>query len=208
MQIKWLGHSCFEILTAGKRIVTDPFNSYVGYEMQHVAADIVTVSHRHDDHCAVENVDGDYIVVDTVGEHIFDGVRIEGFEVNHDDKGGRLRGKTIVFVIESEGFRLCHLGDLGESFNEKVVEGLRGIDVLMVPVGGFYTIDAKEALRYCDRINPTIILPMHYKTKDCAFNIAPIDDFLNSNCDRQICYVDKLILQRTPDVREICVMQK
>jgi len=169
MDIQFLGHSSFRIATslAGVKtaIVTDPFSDSIGFKFPLVSANIVTVSHHHDDHDQVASVKDYKKVIDGPGEYEVMGVSIIGFGSYHDDKKGSQRGKNTIYVIESEGLRLCHLGDLGHDLGEKLLEDIGEIDVLMIPVGGVYTIDAKKATEIAQKIDANIVLPMHYQTK-------------------------------------------
>ncbi|MQL51596.1 MBL fold metallo-hydrolase [Desulfofundulus thermobenzoicus] len=179
MQIHWLGHACFLVTTgSGKRIITDPFDQRVGYPPPAVPADIVTVSHQHFDHNAVQVVPGSPAVVQETGEHVFGDIKITGHPSYHDQSRGSQRGENIIFVIETEGLRLCHVGDLGHRLEDDRVKALGEIDILMIPVGGYYTIDAAEAAAVVEQLAPAYVLPMHYKTASLDLPIAPVDHFL------------------------------
>ncbi len=177
MKIYWLGHACFLIETS-KKILTDPFDKQLGYPEPKTAADLVTISHQHFDHNAVGGVPGKPQVVKEAGEHSFDGVKITGIRSFHDKAGGAQRGENLIFVIEAEGVRVCHLGDLGHTLDRNLVKQIGKVDVLLVPVGGFYTIGAAEAKEVADRLNPPYVVPMHYKTPYLNLPIAPLEEFL------------------------------
>ncbi len=179
MKIQWLGHACFAILLEnGKTIVTDPFDRSVGYPQPGLAADYVTVSHDHFDHSAVKEVPGSPAVVRKEGRHTFGEIAFTGVPSFHDDVRGAKRGKNTIFVIEAEGLRVCHLGDLGHVPDDGQVERIGSVDVLMVPVGGFYPIGPGEAEKVVEKIGPRYVLPMHYKTDYLDFPISPAGDFL------------------------------
>ncbi len=181
MVIEWLGHSCFKLtLKDGTRILLDPYGSNVGYAPQDVEADIVTVSHAHGDHNDLSHVKGDYTVVSAPGVHTFGELKIEGFETWHDHSQGTHRGRNIIYLFSVRGIRVCHMGDVGCIPCDDLILKLCGTDVLMIPVGGHYTIDAHEALSICERIEPNIIIPMHFKTPDSNLDIAPLHDFLEA----------------------------
>ncbi|MCW3132237.1 MAG: MBL fold metallo-hydrolase [Candidatus Methanospirare jalkutatii] len=187
MDIKWHGHACFEISAAGMKVVTDPYDSSIGYEMPAIAADIVTVSHDHYDHNNVSALAGEPAVVRGAGEHVVKGIRFVGIETFHDTRMGAERGINTVFVWEMEGIRLCHLGDLGHVLDDEQVAAIRGegdIDVLFVPVGGVFTVDAEDASKVVEQISPRIAIPMHYKTKGLKLNIADEREFLRGKEDR------------------------
>lgn len=181
MQIRWLGHACFLMTSAeGLRLVTDPFDPQIGYPAPKVAADIVTVSHEHFDHNATVQVQGQPVVVRGPGKHEARGLEIRGVETFHDNQGGRQRGKNTVFCWVMDGVRVCHLGDLGHVLTAAQVAEIGPQDMLAVPVGGFFTIDAAQARQVVEAIKPRIVLPMHYKTPALPaqkFPIQGVEDF-------------------------------
>jgi L-ascorbate metabolism protein UlaG (beta-lactamase superfamily) len=179
MKIKWLGHASFLITSdAGTKIITDPYETGGGLSYGQIkeSADIVTVSHDHADHNNVAAVQGSPKVVRGTVE--VKGIKFKGIPTYHDDAGGRQRGKNTIFCFEVDGIRVCHLGDLGHRLNDSQVAELGTVDILLIPVGGFFTIDAKLAGQLCDRLKPKVIIPMHYKNDRCAFPIAGVDEFL------------------------------
>ncbi|MGE5397557.1 MAG: MBL fold metallo-hydrolase [Chitinophagales bacterium] len=180
MKISWLGHACF--LIAGEKVclVTDPFDEETGYKPLSVHADIVTVSHPHHDHNAVELVLGDPQVIRTPGIHHLDSIDIKGIEVYHDKQQGKSRGKNVAFVINIDGLTVCHLGDLGHILDKEQIAAIGPVNILLVPVGGNYTINATEAMETIKKINPQITIPMHYKTPDCNVAVAPVEDFIKN----------------------------
>ena len=183
MKIKWLGHSSFMITSdAGIRIITDPYEpAFVAaggpsYGEIKETADIVTVSHEHTDHNNVAAVRGNPEVVRGTTE--IKGIEFKGIPTYHDDAGGKKRGNNTILCFEVDGVRVCHLGDLGHRLSDRQVAELGNIDILLIPVGGFFTIDAKVATEVCNQLKPRVILPMHYKTDKCDFPIAGVDEFL------------------------------
>ena len=179
MNIKWLGHASFLITSdAGTKIITDPcvIGGGLSYGQIKESADIVTVSHDHADHNNVAAVQGSPKVVRGTVE--VKGIKFKGIPTYHDDAGGRQRGKNTILCFEVDGIRVCHLGDLGHQLSDSQLAELGEIDVLLIPVGGFYTIDAKLAGQLCDRLKPKVIIPMHYKNDKCAFPIAGVEEFL------------------------------
>ncbi len=179
MQINYLGHSCFLLTTkAGTRVVTDPYGD-IGYPMPSLSADFVTVSHDHYDHCNVAAVGGDPVVYRRAGESKAGAdLAISAFASFHDDAAGRLRGRNLIFSFTADGVRVVHLGDLGEPDAPRVKEFVRGADVLLIPVGGRYTIDAAQAAQYVRALRPPVVIPMHYKTPDLNIGIAGLEEFL------------------------------
>ena len=180
MLIQHVGHAEFLItLESGFRIVTDPFDASVGYPVPSLQADGVLVSHHHHDHDAVDLIGGAPQVIDYAGFHTFaPDVKVTGLLADHDDAGGAKRGKTLLFLLEAEGLHVAHLGDLGCLLSAEQLEVLGDIDILMLPVGGFYTIDADTAFRVAEQLAPRVIIPMHYRTEyNASWPIAPVEDF-------------------------------
>lgn len=181
MVIDWLGHSCFKVtLKNGTRILLDPYDDRVGYAPQEVEADIVTISHSHHDHSDLSHVTGDYTVVKEPGVYTFGELTIEGIKTWHDTNQGADRGENICYMLSVNGMRLCHLGDIGYVPEDDLVEKIKGSEILMVPVGGKYTVDACEALKICEMVAPNVIIPMHFKTPVTNLDIAPLSDFLEA----------------------------
>lgn len=179
MQIKWLGHACFLLTTTeGAKILTDPFDETVGYPLPAEAPDVVTVSHQHFDHNAVGLVKGKPEVVEGTGARQVKGIAFRGVATFHDKEKGAKRGPNTVFVIEADGVRVCHLGDLGHPLDAAKRREIGPVDVLLIPVGGTFTIDADEAAALVKELQPRIAVPMHYKTQYLNFPITPVDDFL------------------------------
>lgn len=178
MKIRYLGHSCFVLTeSTGTSIVTDPYGD-IGYEMPSVAADAVTVSHSHYDHNNVAAVKG-AVVIDKEGQYELDGVEVTAVKSFHDGENGAQRGENLIFKFRMDGLEICHLGDLGEECSSSLIEALLPVHVLLIPVGGTYTIDAEQAKEYVDRIMPSIVIPMHYKTKGLEMDVDKADEFLD-----------------------------
>jgi len=177
MKVSWLGHACFEIVDSrGTRIVIDPFDDTVGYEVPRVEADVVLVSHEHHDHNNVKAIRGDPEVVRGPGKHLAAGIEFRGVPTFHDEEKGKLRGRNTVFCFVVDGLRVCHLGDLGHLLGEDDLRSVGEVDVLMIPVGGVYTIDADGAKRVIEQIRPRLVFPMHFRSEE--FDVAPVDLFL------------------------------
>ena len=146
MKITWLGHSAFKLEeSTGTTVVTDPYHSYVGFRMPRVTADIVTVSHGHNDHNNLAAVLGDPEVISSAGAYDISGVHILARRTFHDSKNGAARGENLVFKFRMDGVDICHMGDIGEECNAMLVDSIAPVNVLMIPIGGTYTIDAEEA---------------------------------------------------------------
>lgn len=201
MEIKYLGHSSFFIRTKKAKLVTDPYDPLmVGLRFPKIEADVVTVSHHHQDHDFVQGVKGQPVVIDMPGEYEVKEVRIIGYQSYHDKKRGEERGENNLYKIEAEGVSLLHCGDLGVLPDDNLLDDLGTIDLLMVPVGGFYTIDSDEAVRLMRKIEPSIVIPMHYnhpQLNQKVFNkIAPLDQFLDKVNGKDISPVDKLKIKK------------
>ena len=184
MKITWLGHSSFLVESKdGTRIVTDPFEagSYdgaVGYSPINTHADVVTVSHEHADHNAVETVTGGPEIVRDPGERTIKGIPIRGISTFHDESKGQERGRNNIYVMEVDGVKVGHLGDLGHVLSAEDAAALGNVDVVLAPVGGYYTIGPEEAKRTAEALGAKVIIPMHYKTDALGFPVQPVDDFL------------------------------
>ncbi len=200
MDITYLGHSSFRIKTKTATVVTDPFDTQmVGIKYPQQEADIVTVSHDHADHNAADKVTGVRKVVEGPGEYEVMGVSIIGYKTYHDSKNGEERGKNTVYVFETEKLRVCHLGDLGHSLSEDLVNELGDIDILIVPVGGDYTIDSKLAAEAVNKIEPFIVIPMHYQQEglkaDTFSSLDGVDNFLKET-GLTVENLDKLTIKK------------
>jgi L-ascorbate metabolism protein UlaG (beta-lactamase superfamily) len=201
MDITYLGHSSFRLRGRDAVVITDPFNPKdVGLKYPKQTADIVTISHDHFDHNHLEGVKDYRKVVDGPGEYEIQGVSIIGIGTFHDDNKGEERGKNTIYIFEMDNLRLCHLGDLGHKLTEKTLEEIGQIDILMIPVGGFYTIDDKAAGELMQNIDPKITIPMHYNIKgldqEKFSQIKPVDDFL-SEVGVVVEKIDKLTVKAT-----------
>jgi L-ascorbate metabolism protein UlaG (beta-lactamase superfamily) len=181
MRVKWLGHACFLITSKdGFRVITDPYavGGGINYSPIKETADVVVVSHGHDDHSNVSAVQGKPEVVKGNGIKTAKGVQFRGIATYHDATHGGQRGPNTSFCFIIDDIKLCHLGDLGHVLSREQVSEIGAVDILFVPVGGFFTIDASAASQVCDQLEPKIIIPMHFKTPKCAYSIADVEDFL------------------------------
>ncbi|MBW2039378.1 MAG: MBL fold metallo-hydrolase [Deltaproteobacteria bacterium] len=202
MEVKWYGHSSFLITTEqGIKIITDPYEpgAYGGgisYGPISDEADIVTVSHDHADHNYVKGLPGKPQVIKGGGRHAAKGITFEGFPTYHDASKGSERGENTIFTFVADGIKVCHLGDLGHILSDKEVKEIGQVDVLFIPVGGFYTIDPEEATKVADQLRPKLIIPMHFKTEKCNFPIEPIDTFLQGKKEVRRIYSSALSFNR------------
>lgn len=166
MLITYHGHAEFMIeLADGFKIITDPYDAHVGYEMQEYACDAVMISHGHGDHNFTDKLTGAYARVDQAGAwHLAGDVRVDMIPSVHDEVGGRKRGQNLIMKLQTEGLTLVHLGDQGDALTGQQIRQLGKVDILMIPVGGYYTIDAQGAKQIVDALRPRVVIPMHYKT--------------------------------------------
>lgn len=181
MKIKWLGHASFVMTSeSGVKIVTDPYSRGGGIEYGpiHETADIVTVSHKHPDHDNVKTVKGKPVVVEAPGTKNVKGIDILGVATYHDENRGSQRGANIIFCFAVDGVRVCHLGDLGHELGANDISAIGAVDVLMVPVGGLYTIDARQATSVAGSLKPRLVIPMHFKCDKCGYPITGVEEFL------------------------------
>ena len=207
MELTWLGHSCFSIRGKEKTIVTDPYHPDLGYLLNKPHADIVTISHFHPGHSYVEAVVNNPKQVKGPGEYEIGGIFITGIATFHDTEKGHVKGSNTVYVIEVDGIRLCHLGDLGHPLSSQLLEEIGSIDVLLLPVGEVSTIPVDIAVEIVKQLNPRVVIPMHYQTEVCG-NLQPVDKFLNSMGIRDAEMKPKLLLTQTslPTSMQIVVL--
>ena len=194
MIIQYYGHSCFKLTTkpAGRgngdvNVFFDPFDKTIGLRPPQGSADLVLVSHQHHDHNNVEAIKGEPQVIDIPGEYSVKGINIIGLPTYHDDKNGAERGQNTAYILESEDMRVCHLGDLGTELTEKQYDTVSGVDILMIPVGGKYTIDGEKAAKIVKKIEPKIVIPIHFKTKGLTVDIGDEKEFCDEigNCPKE-----------------------
>ncbi|NLH48746.1 MAG: MBL fold metallo-hydrolase [Myxococcales bacterium] len=213
MKIRWNGHSSFTITTAnGTVIVLDPyepgaFGGGIAYRPIDVKPDIVVISHDHADHNYTAGFKKPFIEVRQNAD--VNGIVFRALETFHDEVQGAKRGRNLIFIIKTDGMILCHLGDLGHKLSDAQLKEIGKVDVLMGPIGGFYTIDARTAAEVVSRINPRIFIPMHFKTDKCKFPISPVADFLAGKSNVKQLAADELEMtaDKLPHVGEIIVLR-
>ena len=184
INLTWHGHACFELCSDSGSLVFDPYaESYLpGLIMPHLNADAVISSHRHGDHYAPD-------MVSLTGNEL--NATLTQIPCFHDEVRGKKRGDNLITVAELEGRRICHMGDIGHELSDEQFSLLENIDVLLIPVGGVYTVDAETAKALCERINPRTIVPMHYKGEGKGLqNVAPVDDFLSLFSAENVCFLN------------------
>lgn len=184
MKIKWYGHAAFLITTAkGVRIIIDPYQSgafggALSYGRITDEADIVLSSHDHDDHNYTKDIKGKFSFINKQGVYEEKGVKIRAIPTFHDPSMGRERGNNLIFLVYADDMTLAHAGDLGHTLDEAVIRELGKIDILLIPIGGFYTIDTREAEKVIEDLKPLVAIPMHFKTGKCDFPISTVEEFI------------------------------
>jgi len=197
LQIRWHGHACFEI-TNDVTLVTDPHDGKsIGIPAPNVAGDIILVSHDHYDHNSVKTVEKDSskVVLDGRKRNISD-IEISGIGSYHDEAQGAKRGNNIIYKFVIDGITFCHLGDLGHEIDEETVQKIGDVDILFIPVGGTFTVDANEAWKVINSIKPKIAIPMHYKIGGLSLPIEGIDPFLEKNNYKTIKVGNEIELEK------------
>lgn len=217
MEISYLGHSSFKLKGKKGTVVTDPYGDYVGFSLPSASADMVTVSHDHPDHNNVKKISGTArrerpFIVDTAGEYEVAGISVFGVPTFHDANQGVERGSNIVFTVLLDEVRICHLGDLGHELTNEQVSAIGAIDVLIVPVGGHFTINPAQAVKTIQTLEPSYVIPMHYRTTEhdekVFADVVMLETFLKeygaSPTPVVSLSVDK---QKLPEETELVVLQ-
>jgi len=207
MEITWLGRSCFFIKGKGKTILTDPCHPDFGYPISKPHADIVTVSHFHPGHSYIDGVANSPKQIKGPGEYEIGKVFVTGITSFHDNEKGKGKGKNTIYVMEIDGINLCHLGDLGHPLTPQLLDDMGSIDVLFLPVGEMSTIPIDVAVEIVKQLNPSIVIPMHYKTQ-VRDNLQPVDEFLRRMGIHETETKPKLSLTRSslPSSTQIVVL--
>ena len=178
MEITWYGQSCFRLRSRGLAVVTDPYRPETGLKLPRLTATIVTVSHDHPDHNAAQAVKGNPFVISGPGEYEVEGIFVIGVATAHDAKNGQELGRNTAYIIEFEDLCICHLGDLGQTLTQEQIEQLDGVDILLVPVGGRTTLTGAKAAEVVGILEPSIVIPMHYKIPGLAMPLDGVQRFL------------------------------
>ncbi|MCL4208536.1 MBL fold metallo-hydrolase [Patescibacteria group bacterium] len=216
MEITYLGHSCFRLKGNLGTVITDPFDSYIGFNLPSASADIVTISHDHKDHNNYKAINGTArrekpFIITHPGEYEVGGISVFGVKTDHDASGGAERGSNIVYTVLIDDLKICHLGDLGHELTQEQLTEIGQADVLLLPVGGVFTIGADQALKIAQAMEPSYIVPMHYKTAKHDVNVfgdmATLEDFMKE-FGSEIVPVPKLVISkdRLPEETEMVVL--
>lgn len=183
MKVKFLGHAAFKVTTdQGIQIIFDPYESgsfggAIGYGKITEEADIVITSHDHGDHNYTKDIKGNFTKIDKEGTFETKDVKITEIPTFHDTSGGKERGNNLISVVSADGMTLVHMGDIGHDLDAATLNKIGKVDVMLIPIGGFFTVDADAATKIMETISPKITIPMHYKTDKCAFPIGTVDTF-------------------------------
>lgn len=219
MDIIWYGQACFKLKGKTTSVVTDPFSpTFTSLKLPKITADIVTVSHSHEDHNYVAGVGLEHqsdkettpVIIAGPGEYEVRGVTIAGVSTFHDKNNGAERGKNSVYQIIIDGIAVVHLGDLGHTLSKEQVATIGQCDILLVPVGGVYTIDASDAQEVISELEPSIVVPMHYKIPTLKFDLDPIEKFLKEIGKEAITPLSKLSItkDKLPQEVETVLLEK
>lgn len=206
MEITYIGHSCFKLKGKETTIVIDPYDPKIGYKMPKTDADILLVTHHHFDHNNTAAVANYSHLIDSPGEYEIKGTFIRGIQTFHDDQQGAERGGQTIFEMEIDGVNVVHLGDLGHELSKEALEKISDVNVLLIPVGGAYTINAKTAAKVVSSLEPGYVIPMHYKTDDLTGidQLEPVTKFLDEMGldEKTVRKEDKLKISSKNDIPE------
>lgn len=212
MDISWFGQASFKIKGKSATVVTDPYDNSFGLKFPKVEADIVTVSHDHFDHNNTAQVDGSPFVINGPGEYEVKGVEIVGVSSFHDTKQGSERGKNSIYNLKVDRINIAHLGDLGQdTLTEAQVEEIGNVDILLIPTGGYFTIDASVASKIASQLEPKIIIPMHYKIPESKIEeLEGVDKFLAEMGKEGLEPIAKLSItsDKLPEEAQVVVLSK
>jgi len=179
MRLEWIGHACFQLAAQdGTTVITDPYDESVGIDMVPLQADLITMSHEHHDHCETSMIVGRPVIARGTQEVQVGSVMAKAVSSYHDDAQGAKRGPNAIRIFEIDGMKVVHMGDQGCMPDAAALQAIAGADVMMIPVGGTYTVDAREAKAIVDCAKPRCVIPMHVKTRRCPYPIAKVDGFL------------------------------
>lgn len=209
MEITHLGHACFKLRGKNATLIIDPFSSDIGLKMPKIEADAVLCTHRHPDHHDLSRVENYRVLIESQGEYEVGGAQILGVLGFHDKNKGAERGRITLFQIKMDGLTIVHLGDLGDKLTDQQIEELDGADILMIPVGGTFTIDAALATEVVAQLGPKIVIPMHYMVPELKFNLLPVENFLKEMGKEDVKPLPKLVVtkDKLPAETEVVVLE-
>lgn len=218
MIINYHGHACFKLRGGNGTVVTDPFGSYVGFDLPSISADIITVSHDNPAHNNAQAITGtarrdNPFLIDKPGEYEIMGISVFGEKSFQDDQEGAIRGDNYIFTVLADGLRICHLGGLGHVLDEKMISAIGLVDILFLPVGNYLGLDAKNAIKVARSLEPNIVIPMSYKlpghNEKVFADMNPLEDFLKAY-EAEPQAIDKLNIVRSnlPEEMELVVLEQ
>lgn len=203
MHIIWKGQACFQIIITARNkseqvsIIIDPYEETLGLKLPSLSGDILLITHDHFDHNNKKIVQGNPFLIDGPGEYEIKEIFIQGIPAYHDEVQGAKRGQNTIYTIEAEEMRLCHLGDLGQKeLTAEQLDKIGEVDILMIPVGGVYTLSAKEASKIISQIEPVIIIPMHYQLPKLKLKLDELEKFLKVMGKKSIEPQNKLLIKK------------
>lgn len=214
MEIAYLGQSAFKIKGKASTVAIDPFSDKFGKFPRDLEANMLLVTHDHPDHNDTSKVEGKPFVINGPGEYEVGGVSVIGVATYHDDKQGEERGSNTVYVIEMDNLRVAHLGDLGHKLTQDQLDQIGSIDIAIVPVGGYYTIDGKVAAEVVKQLDPWVVIPMHYQQEglpaEVQENLAPVTDFLKEMSKTDVVPIPKYVVtaDKLPTELQVIVLEK
>src|SRR3989338_5684136 len=201
MQISWKGQACFQLVISSRKdaqlkMVIDPYGESTGLSLPSLEADVVLVTHEHEDHNNRKGVKGEPFIISNPGEYEMKGVFVQGIASFHDEAQGKERGMNTIYAIDGEGIKVCHLGDFGQKeLTSEQLENIGDVDVLLIPVGGVYTINGKEAQKVISQLEPKIVIPMHYALPKLKYKLNPVEDFLRTMGAKKAEPQEKLMIK-------------
>lgn len=212
MDIVWYGQSCFKVKGKTSSIVIDPFDpTKTGLKLpKDLVADVLLITHPHQDHNNITAVSGDPLVIEGPGEYEVKGVSVNGIHSYHDNQEGSQRGINTIYHINFEGINILHVGDLGHLLTDEQSGQISEVDILMIPVGGNYTIDAQDAAKVVASLEPKIVIPMHYKIEGSTVEVAEVEGFLKEMGVENIESLPKLTItkEKLPEETQVILLSK
>lgn len=211
MEISWIGHACFRIKGKTGTVITDPYDpNSTGLKLPKLTADVVTVSHGHGDHNNSSSIEGTPYIISGPGEYEVKGINVVGVGTFHDDKNGAERGKNTVYNITLDDINILHLGDIGHNLSTEQLEEVGNVDILLVPVGGVYTIEASTAAKIAAELEAKIIIPMHYLVPGLKYELEPVDKFLKEMGKENTTPIPKLVItkDKLPEEAQVVVLER
>lgn len=211
MEISWIGHSCFRLKGKNAVVITDPYDEgSTGLKLPKLSADVITISHDHADHSNSAPLEGSPYVIHGPGEYEVKGINVVGLGTYHDDKNGSERGRNTIYNITVDEVNIAHLGDIGHSLSSEQIEEFGNVDVLLLPVGGVYTIEAHVAAKIAAELEAKIVIPMHYQVEGLKYQLEGVDKFLKEMAKEGVAPVPKLVVtkDKLPEESQVVLLQR